>query len=337
MKYSVAIIGAGLIGRKRACALSSFDNCSLTAVADINKDRARALAAEFGGEAQTDWKHIVERKDIDIVIIATINKALLPIAVAALRNGKHTLCEKPFGRNSKESGQIIAAAKDGKAIVKTGFNHRYHPAISHAKLASDRGEIGKPYQFRCRYGHGGRPGHETEWRANKDLSGGGELLDQGVHVADLFRWFGGDFDEAFGCVATYHCDMAVEDNAFAMFKKQNGVIATMHTSWTQWKNLFSFEMFGSNGYLTIDGLGGSYGIETLTIGKRRPESGPPAEEVMTFPGSDISWEKEWKEFLLAIEEKREPSGSGRDGYLANKMIEAVYESSRTGKVVRITQ
>jgi len=137
----------------------------------------------------------------------------------------------------------------------------------------ERGELGSVYFSRCIYGHGGRPGYEKEWRASKEICGGGELLDQGVHVVDLFRWFMGDFVEAFGYTPTYFWDMEVEDNGFAVFRTEKGQTASMHTSWTQWKNRFTFEVFGEAGYLIVDGLGGSYGVETLTVGKRPTVNG----------------------------------------------------------------
>jgi predicted dehydrogenase len=154
-------------------------------------------------------------------------------------------------------------------ILKTVFNHRYHPAVFKAHQLVADGEIRPVYFIRCIYGHGGRPGYEKEWRASRDVCGGGEMLDQGVHVVDLFRWFLGEFEEAFGYKPTCYWPMEVEDNAFALFKTAKGQVAQMHTSWTQWKNRFTFEIFGEAGYLIVEGLGGSYGVETLTIGKRQ--------------------------------------------------------------------
>src|SRR4030042_4857738 len=115
--------------------------------------------------------------------------------------------------------------------------------------------------------------YEIEWRAAKELSGGGELLDQGIHVADLFRWFLGELEVVYGNTPTYFWNMEVEDNAFALFKTSIGQTALMHTSWTQWKNRFTFEIFGEAGYLIVEGLGGSYGTETLRIGKRKLVNG----------------------------------------------------------------
>jgi len=335
MSHNVAIIGAGLIGAKRAVALGAFSDFRLKVVVDINQAAAEKLAVQFGAEAETDWRKAIERPDVDFVVVSTSNNSLAPITIFALKNKKHVLCEKPLGRNVAEADSMVQQAKQNGCILKTGFNHRHHPAISKAKQLADKGEIGRIMFLRCRYGHGGRPGYEKEWRANKELCGGGELLDQGVHVVDLFRWFAGDFDNAFGYTQTCFWNMDVEDNAFAMFKTGAGVIANMHTSWTQWKNLFSFEVFGDLGYLVVDGLGGSYGVETLKFGKRNQKGGAPDEQIEQFPGPDLSWQLEWAEFTQAIQEKRQPIGNGFDGFQANKMIDAVLRSAQSGGAVKI--
>ena len=342
MRCNVGIIGAGLIGKKRAAALNKLDDCRLTVTVDINKKKAESLAKEFGGETESDWRQVIKRKDIDVVIVSTFNKFLAPISIASLRNKKHVLCEKPLGRNSRESENIIKARANIEVILKTGFNHRHHPAIYKANKLAKNGAIGDIYYIRCLYGHGGRPGYEKEWRANKDLCGGGELLDQGVHVVDLFRWFLGEFDEVYGQINTFYWNMKIEDNAFVLFRTKKRQLAVMHTSWTQWKNKFLFEVFGEKGYLIVEGLGGSYGTEKLIIGKRKMEKekhkqytgGPPDEKVIEFPGPDISWNEEWKEFVSAIKEKREPLGSGYDGLMANKLIEKVYHSAKLNKPIK---
>jgi predicted dehydrogenase len=335
MTLGVGIIGAGLIGNKRASALQKVNGCHLVMTADVNTSAAKRLAANYGGEAESDWRRIIYRKGVDVVVVATFNKFLKPVSVAALKNKKHVLCEKPLGRNADESRAIIETAHDNGVVVKTGFNHRHHPAISKAKQLIKEGILGRVTFLRAKYGHGGRPGYDKEWRAKRDLSGGGELLDQGVHVVDLFRFFAGDFTEAFGYTERCFWDMEVEDNAFGMFKNDDGIVATMHTSWTQWKNLFSFEIFCTDGFVTIDGLGGSYGTETLRIGKRNAKGGAPVEKVIEFFGPDVSWEHEWKELVSAIENGNEPMGNGWDGYQANRMIEALYKSAKTGRPVSL--
>ncbi len=371
----VGIIGCGLIGTKRARVVRDDPKSSLCCTADVNGVSAAALIKEFGdgsGKAYHDWKEMLDKEHLDAVIIATPNKYLKEITLRAAQRKIHVLCEKPLGRNAWESERMVEGAKENEVILKTGFNHRHHPAIFKAHQLVEDGAIGEVYFARGTYGHGGRPGYEKEWRASKDICGGGELLDQGVHVVDLFRWFIGDFEEAFGYIPTFYWNMEVEDNAFAFFKTARGQIASMHTSWTQWKNRFTCEVYGEAGYLIVAGLGGSYGVETLTVGKRptvnsysllvngkskqenlsdsritnqritnnsasRYAGGAPEEERIVFDGPDNSWEEEWKEFATAIREKREPMGNGQDGLEANRMIDAVYRSARENRSVKIKE
>ena len=332
----IGIVGAGLIGRKRAEAIASLStDLKVDLVSDIDAEKAAELSRFCGAVSCVDWRELTRRDDIDGVIVATPNKFIREIAISALEHGKHVLCEKPLGRNAGEAEAIWSKAKERGLILKTGFNHRFHPAVRTAKKIVVDGGIGKIYLMRAVYGHGGRPGYEREWRASRDLCGGGELLDQGVHVIDLFRWFLGEFDEVFGKVETFYWDMEVEDNAFAMLRTRSAQVATMHTSWTQWKNKFLLEIIGEKGYLVVDGLGGSYGTERLVIGKRKVSGGAPDEEIIEFPGPDISWREELKEFASAIMENREPIGSGYDGVMANRLVGAVYESARRNAPVRL--
>lgn len=342
----IGIVGCGLIGKKRAKVIKKDPKCCLCCAADVAIYNAAGLK-EFADDkfnAYQDWRDMLEKESLDIVIVSTPNKFLKKIVLWATQRNIHVLCEKPLGRNAWESERMVKVAQENGVILKTGFNHRYHPAIFKAYSLIADGAIGPMYLIRCVYGHGGRLGYEKEWRASKDMSGGGELLDQGVHVVDLFRWFMGDFEEVFGYVPTYYWKMDVEDNAFALFKTAKGKIASMHISWTQWKNRFTFEVFGEAGYVIVDGLGGSYGVETLRIGKRPVKKvgsnleylgGVPDEEKIVFDNPDTSWDDEWADFTSAIIEKREPLGSGEDGCMANRMLESVYRSAKENRPVKI--
>lgn len=332
---NIAIIGAGLIGGKRATALTDFPEDTLRVVCDVDRDRAEKLAHAHACEAVGDWRAVVARPDIDVVINAAINSVLEPITIAALQAGKHVLCEKPLGRDSAEAERMNAGADAHGRILKTGFNHRFHPALLRTRELLGEGTIGNILIMRARYGHGSRPGMENEWRSSKELCGGGELLDQGVHVIDLIRAFGGEIADVYAQVETKFWDIAVEDNAFAILGLRGGATCQFHVSWTNWRNVFSFEIFGTRGYIAINGLGGSYGPETLEIGIRRPEGGRPDIEVTEFPPEDDSWREEWREFRSAVAEQRVPLGSGRDGLMANRIIEALYTSSRDRRRVEL--
>jgi predicted dehydrogenase len=180
---------------------------------------------------------------------------------------------------------------------------------------------------RARYGHGGRIGYEQEWRADPRISGGGELIDQGVHVIDLARWFLGDFVEINGHAQTCFWQMPVDDNAFMILRTASRQTAFLHVSCSEWKNLFSFELYGRYGKLQIDGLGGSYGTEKLTFYKMLPEMGPPETTSWEYPQKDRSWEIEFGEFLEDIRIGREPSANLHDALAAMQVVNTIYTES----------
>ena len=239
----LAIVGCGLIGAKRLRSLGP--DHTVVALADPVAARAQALAAQARGAAVlTDWRAAVERADVDAVIVSTSNDALATVTAAAVDAGKHVLVEKPAARNPDELVAIIPAAEKRGVCVHVGFNHRYHPAFQQARKLLASGTLGPLMFIRARYGHGGRIGYDKEWRAKPEVSGGGELLDQGVHLIDLSRWFLGDFTEVQGHIATFFWDMPVEDNGFLLLKTAAGQVAWLHATWTEWKNTFSFEISG---------------------------------------------------------------------------------------------
>ncbi len=332
----VGVVGCGRVGSCRAAVAVGSRGSRLVAVADRDLSRANEAARSTGAAATTDWEAVIGRPDVDAVVVATTHDWLAPISIAALRAGKHVLCEKPMSLNSRQAGEVVAAARSSGRQLKVGFNHRHHPAIRRAHDLVLEGAVGALLFIRCRYGHGGRPGYEREWRMNPDLSGGGELLDQGMHAIDLFRWFLGELSEVTGVTATWVWQAPVEDNVFALFRSSKGQVASLHASWTQWKNLFSFEVFGERGGLVVEGLGGSYGVERLTAYRRLSHAGPPEEERVEFPGPDGSWESEWGEFLAAIRNGQAPAAGAEDGLAALRVVEAVYEAARSGATVHLS-
>lgn len=323
----VGIIGTGLQGRRRAEALTSSDDAQLIAVTSNLKDQAKRLAEDMKCETIDNWEKLVVRKDIDVIIVCTPPNCHLPMCNASLENGKHVLCEKPLARNPEEAEKITKLVQKTGLKLKCGFNHRHHPAIKQSKKWLDEGLIGEPIFIRTEYGIGGRPGYQNDWRANQEIGGGGQLMDQGQHVIDLSRWFLGDFTEVTGFLQTGYWDIApLEDNAFCLLRTKLGRVASIHVSWTQWKNLFRFEIFGKEGYIAVEGLGGSYGVEKAILGKRAFFE-PFKEEIIEFRGRDISWEEEWREFKNAIQENREPMANGHDGLEAVKIAYSVYRTA----------
>ena len=318
---NVGIIGCGLIGKKRARALAP---AKLVLCADTALERAQALAKETGATATADWRQVVASPEVSIVIVATTNAMLSEIATSAAAAGKHVLVEKPAARNLAEMDALIAAARQGGSLVRAGYNHRYHPALQKAHAIFKSGALGKMMFVRGRYGHGGRVGYEKEWRANPALSGGGELIDQGVHLIDLSRWFLGEFVHVSGFAHTFFWPMPVDDNAFLLLRTANQQTAFLHASCTEWKNLFSLEIYGENGKLHIEGLGGSYGVERLTYYRMLPEMGPPETSSWEYPRGDASWELEFAEFLEDIRLKRTPAPGLADARAALEIVAKIY-------------
>jgi predicted dehydrogenase len=321
----VAIVGCGLIGRKRAAALAG---ARLVACVDAVPDRAVQLAATVpGAEAVHDWQDAVVRPDVDIVIVATTNDWLTPISLAAVEGGKHVLVEKPAARTTAELQPLVDAARRRDRLVRVGFNHRYHPALLEARAIADSGVLGPLMFLRGRYGHGGRVGYEREWRADPVRSGGGELIDQGVHLVDLAGWFLGAFSDVQGFAATYFWKMAVDDNAFMTLRTATGEAAFLHVSCTEWKNLFSLEIYGRDGKIAIDGLGGSYGVERIAHYHMLPEMGPPETTIHEYPGGDRSWAIEFAEFLDDIRLHRQPSAGLPAAHASLGVVERIYAAS----------
>jgi len=331
----VGIIGLGRQGWRRAEAIKKTSDKIIIGATEKINENSKLFSKSFGCEITDNWKDLVKRKDVDIVVICTPPNLHSNMAVTALRAKKHVLCEKPLALNVREAKIILKEVEKSGCKLKCGFNLRYHPAISLAKKRVDRGLIGKLIFIRCRYGIVGREGYEKDWRAKKEISGGGELMDQGMHVLDLSRWFLGEFKEVFGSLSTNFWKISpLEDNAFLILKTKKGQTAFCHISWTQWKNLFSFEVYGKDGYLTIEGLGGSYGSEKLIFGKRDFKK-PFNQKIIKFGKKDSSWLEEWKEFTLAIKKDNQPLGSDYDGFMALKLAEALYKSAGTKKIVKL--
>jgi predicted dehydrogenase len=323
--FGVGIIGCGLIGQKRAKALGSGGR--LVACADIEVSRAESLAKGTNAKVFRDWRELVWLPSVDVVIVATLHDSLAEITLTAIEAGKHVLVEKPAARTAAELLPVLAAAAKHGVKVHVGFNHRYHRSLRKAKEIVDTGALGELMFIRARYGHGGRIGYDKEWRSKPELSGGGELIDQGPHLIDLSRWFLGEFAEVQGYAHTYFWDMPVDDNGFMLLKTAKKQVAFLHASCTEWKNLFSMEIYGKDGKLDLSGLGGSYGVEKLTWYKMLPEMGPPETTSWEYPMGDDSWAVEVADFFEDIRLNRAPTAGLVDAHEALKIVEEIYRES----------
>ncbi len=323
--FGVGIVGCGLIGQKRAKALGR--NGELVACADLDVARAESLARTNNAKVYRDWRELVWSPLVDVVIVATLHDSLAEITRTSVEAGKHVLVEKPAARNAAELELVMAAAAKHGVKVHVGFNHRYHRSLRKARELVDSGALGELMFVRARYGHGARIGYEKEWRADPVISGGGELIDQGPHLIDLSRWFLGDFQKIHGFAHTYYWDMPVDDNGFMLLQTEDKKTAFLHVSCTEWKNLFSMEIYGRAGKLDLSGLGGSYGVEKITWYKMLPEMGPPETISWEYPMADDSWEVELAAFFEDIHSGKDESSNLNDAYQALKIIGEIYGSA----------
>jgi predicted dehydrogenase len=322
----VAVVGCGLIGAKRAAALADGDE--LIACYDVDGGAAERLAAEHGAAACASLDELLASGS-DVVVVATVHDQLAALAERALESGAHVLVEKPAAVSSAQVERLIECRRASGRLVKVGFNHRFHPGIARAAEEVHSGRHGELMYVRGRYGHGGRLGYDREWRAQPARSGGGELIDQGMHLLDLTHWLAGPLELQSALLRTHFWDTPVEDNAALILgdaRSRTAPWALLHVSWTEWKNLFSLEIYCRTAKIQVDGLVRSYGPQQLRIYEMSAELGPPALEHIEYPDEDGSWEREWASFAAAIEAGDEGliCGGLGDALYAWRQIEAAY-------------
>lgn len=325
----IGIIGCGLIGNKRA--LNIQKNDEILFVCDNNISLAKNLSKKINCNYTNDYEVLINDSRIELIIIATPNFLIKEIAIRALNNKKHVLSEKPLGRNSIESKEIFDCAKENGKIIYTGFNHRFHPSIIKAKQILEDGIIGDIVHTHGHYGHGGRKGMEKEWRMKKKLSGGGELLDQGVHLIDLAILFQGYPKKVYGSLDKLVWNTEVEDSSSFILYHQENKHSLFSVGWIYWKNKFEVSIYGELGYLKITGLGGSYGNEKLTLGLRNLKGGKPTTKTFYFNNKDQSWKREWKFFKKMIQNKT----FTENGLQANLVVDGIYKSNRNKSEIKL--
>jgi predicted dehydrogenase len=325
----VAIVGCGLIGAKRAAALGSED--ALIACYDIDSEAAERLALRYRCKACGSAEELLE-SGAEVIVIATVHDKLAELVKRALAVGAHALVEKPAAVSTAQVDELIDAQRKAGKLVKVGFNHRFHPGLARAAKEVHSGEHGELMHLRARYGHGGRPGYEREWRSNPSHSGGGELVDQGMHLLDLSYWLAGPLRLHSALLRTQFWDSPVEDNAALILgdaRVRIGPWAALHASWTEWKNTFSLEIYCRTAKIQVDGLARSYGPQRLRMYLMGPELGPPTLVERVYAEEDDSWRAEWEHFAEAIlaGDRRELCGDLNAARYAWEQIEAAYAAS----------
>jgi predicted dehydrogenase len=343
----VAHIGAGSIGVLRADAVAKSPDLKLKVVADLRKDLADAIAQKHGCHSTTSWQEAVTRKDVDLVIISTPPSLHAEMALLAIESGKHVLVEKPIAHTLQDAERMCEAAEKKGVLIKTGFNHRYFPSMAFAKKLIDSGRIGKVISVHAYAGHPGGKEFGPKWVTDGDVTGGGSLVDNGIHILDLTRFFLGDVDVTTG--KGYVANLIwpfekAEDNSFALFHAPNGAIAYVHASWTEWRGyFFSVETICTRGYVRA-----SYPPMLAQWGET-PEPGIRAKKHLElFPMFQIqerlktwrwtiieSFVQEMTDFARGIRSGQPVVPTGRDGLRTLQMAHAIYKSSKEGQEVTV--
>ncbi len=323
---NIAIIGCGLIGKKRAENIPKGHK--LVAICDTDKNNAnKILRKNKKVKYFKNWKDIFRISKLDCIIVSTPHNLLFKITNYGLKQNKsHLFVEKPGVKNFKEIKKLIntyKSIKDLRVVIRFGFNHRFLNSIIFAKKLIFNKEIGNLLYMRGVYGHGGKKNYKKEWRGSKKISGGGQLVDQGIHLIDLARLFFGDLKVYSFYLDNIYWNTNVEDNVFLTLKNKKK-IANLHASWTEWKNKFHLEFFGKEGKIEINGKGGSYGPEILTLYKMLNNKIKPKKIVYKFKNKDLSWSRELNSFFLEIKEKKSSISHLNNLYKNFQIIDNIY-------------
>jgi predicted dehydrogenase len=332
-QHSCAIIGYGYMGEIRRRVVEQNSELKLSMICE--PDEGKLKVDQYFSVVRNSRKVI--ESDVKNVFICTPNHMIPELSVECLKRGKNVFCEKPPGRTLDDIERIREAERQNPgAKLMFGFNHRFHPGVMRAKSIVDSGRLGKIVALRGLYGKSGGKNYAQSWRNDFTVSGGGILLDQGIHMLDLFNYFLGDFISVKSFMSTAHWGFDVEDNAVVILKNENHRLAMLHSSATFWKHTFQLDVILEQGYLKLKGLlskTGSYGRETLVIGRRQFEDetesiGNPSEEIIYFD-KDLSWEMEVNRFAdFILNDKPVLESNSTDAFNTMELVHRCYQDSR---------
>jgi predicted dehydrogenase len=324
----VGIAGYGVVGKRRHSVMNLRDDMNVVAVCDRTLHKTDAL--EDGIHHYPDYKELL-RENLDALFVCISNDMAAEVTVAGLEKGLHVFCEKPPGRDLDDIQSVInCESKHPGLVLKYGFNHRYHDSVRRALDIVKSGELGNVVNLRGVYGKSQLVtfGQNSDWRVQRKFSGGGILLDQGIHMVDLIRLFSGEFSDIHSFISNDYWKHDVEDNAYAIMRAKNGVVAMLHSSGTQWRHRFHLEVTLQKGTLILSGIlsgSKSYGDETLTIARMcNDDRGDPDEEVIHYQ-NDLSWSDEIEEFASAIlNDEIIRNGTSEEAYKTMLLVYRIY-------------
>ena len=327
-RLRVGIAGYGVVGKRRRQFIDQHPRLKTIAICDQIFSEPGTMPD--GVHCYLDYRMLLE-EPLDVLFVSLPNYLAAKVTVAALQSKLHVFCEKPPGRTVADVEEVIEVEKKHPGqILKYGFNHRYHESVREALRIINSGELGEVINMRGVYGKSKIIPFSGGWRAERKYSGGGILLDQGIHMVDLMRLFCGEFTEVKSYVSNRYWKHDVEDNVYALMRDSHGRIAILHSSATQWQHRFSLDIALSEGYLELRGIlsgSKSYGEEKLIIGRRdESDTGTAREETLTYL-EDNSWRDEINEFADAIVNGNAiHNGTSVDALGTMKLVYRIYYS-----------
>jgi predicted dehydrogenase len=329
----VGIAGFGVVGKRRKDCVDRNPDLRVVAVCDRTFDAEGMLAD--GVRYYRDYQRLLT-EELDALIVCMTNDIAAEVTIAGLESGLHVFCEKPPGRSVDDIVRVIAHERRHPTLkLMYGFNHRYHESVQDALTILKSGELGCVINMRGMYGKAKLVTfNQSDWRAKREIAGGGVLLDQGIHMVDLMRLFGGEFSEIRSFVSNGHWRYDVEDNAYALMRTADGIVCMLNSSATQWRHRFHLDINLERGSLILGGiLSGtkSYGAETLTVVRADPDNdqGDPREQITRY-NRDPSWDAEICAFSHSILSGQPvQSGTSEDALRTMKLVFKIYYADST--------
>lgn len=329
----VGIAGFGVVGKRRKECIARQSRMRVVAVCDRTFDGEGVLAE--GLRYYRDYRRLLT-EDLDALFVCLTNDIAAEVTIAALDDGLHVFCEKPPGRNVDDIVRVIACERQHPTLkLMYGFNHRYHESVQDALKILRSGELGRVINMRGMYGKAKLiTFNQPDWRTKREIAGGGVLLDQGIHMVDLMRLFGGEFSDIQSFISNGHWGYDVEDNAYALMRTSDGVVGMLNSSATQWRHRFHLDINLARGSLILGGiLSGtkSYGDETLTVVRADPDNdqGDPKEQTTRY-NRDPSWDDEISAFARSIfDDAPVASGTSEDALRTMRLVFKIYYADRT--------
>lgn len=322
----VGIAGFGVVGKRRRIWIDRHP--SLRTVAVCDRVLGENGTFDDGVRYDTQYRNLLD-EELDILFVCLSNDMAAEVTIAGLERGLHVFCEKPPARDLEEMAEVVRTARQHPSLkLKYGFNHRYHDSVRDALKLIKSGELGKVINLRGVYGKSAIINFESDWRTKRNIAGGGILLDQGIHMVDLLRLFGGEFTEINSVISNAHWNHDVEDNAYALMRTENGIVAMLHSTATQWRHRFHLEIALERGAIVLSGIlsgSKSYGAETITIAwADEHDSGDPKEQTTRY-NEDNSWRDEIAEFADAVIRDRDiVEGSVMDAWKTLHLLYRIY-------------